>query len=118
LCALLSGMISVEEIASRASAAGARAADSDVVVRCDSGEAGGLAVLVVEAPDRPGMLLAITLEIFQAGAQIVRSLVRTSAGRAFNRFELAEFNGSPLSAERGEQIRSAVFAALSFKRPH
>ena len=117
LCALLSGMISVEEIALHASAETPRAAADDVVVRCDGGDADELAVLVVEAPDRPGMLLAITLEIFQAGAQIARSLVRTSAGRAFNRFELAEFNGSPLSPERCEQIRSAVFAALSFKTP-
>jgi formyltetrahydrofolate hydrolase len=115
LCALLSGTISVEEIASHASATTARSAADDVVVRCEAGEADGLAVLVVEASDRPGMLLAITLEIFQAGGQIARSLVRTSGGRAFNRFELAEFNGSPLSAERCEQIRSAVFAALSFK---
>jgi UTP:GlnB (protein PII) uridylyltransferase len=71
--------------------------------------------LVVEAPDRPGMLLAITLEVFQQGAQIVRSLVRTVGGRVFNHFELAEFNGAPLSTERCEQIRAAVYAALALR---
>jgi UTP:GlnB (protein PII) uridylyltransferase len=67
----------------------------------------------VEAPDRPGMLLTITLALFQQGAQIVRSLVRTAGGRAYNRFELVEFSGGVLSPERREQVRAAVHAALT-----
>jgi len=114
LSAILSGNVSVEQIASRTAAApssgGAR-----VEVRFDEVDEDGLSALFVEAPDRPGILLAIALEVFQQGAQIVRSLVRTAGGRAYNNFELAEFSGAPLSAERREQIRAAVHAALSLQ---
>ena len=111
LGAMLSGSISVAQIASHAATDPANGAD--VVVRFDGVDDEGLAALFVEAPDRPGMLLTITFEVFQHGAQIVRSLVRTAAGRAFNHFELAEFSGAPLSVERREQIRDAVYAALT-----
>jgi UTP:GlnB (protein PII) uridylyltransferase len=87
----------------------------ETIVRFDEQDEEGLSPLIVEAADRPGILLAITREIFQQGAQIVRSLVRSAGGRAFNHFELAEFNGGPLSPERREQIRSAVFAAVSLR---
>jgi hypothetical protein len=40
-------------------------------------------------------------------------LVRTSQGRAFNSFDLVEFSGAPLSPDRRQQIRAAVFAALA-----
>ncbi len=86
-----------------------------MVVRFDDVDDEGLAPLFVEAPDRPGMLLAITLEVFQQGAQIVRSLVRTTGGRAFNHFDLAEFNGTSLTPELREQIRAAVYATLSLR---
>jgi [protein-PII] uridylyltransferase len=111
LSAILSGQIAVDQIAAHAAAF--RTGEDDVVVRFDGVDEGGLAGLVVEAPDRPGMLLTIAFEVFQHGAQIVRSLVRTSAGRAFNHFELSEFSGAPLSAERRGQIRDAVYAALT-----
>jgi [protein-PII] uridylyltransferase len=113
LSAILSGSISVEQIAARTPAAAPPSNDPSVHVRFQEIDEGGLAVLLVEAPDRPGMLLTIALELFQHGAQIVRSLVRTADGRAFNRFELAEFSGTALSAERREQIRGAVFGALA-----
>ena len=112
LSAILGGSISVDEIASRAQVA--RPADpGGISVAFEDLDDGGLAVLTVEAPDRPGILLAITFELFQQGAQIVRSLVRTSSGRAFNSFDLVEFSGAPLSVERRNQIRAAVLAALS-----
>jgi [protein-PII] uridylyltransferase len=114
LSAILSGSISVQEIAAHTPASVA-SREQPIIVRFDDVDREGLAPLVVEAPDRPGMLLAITLEVFQQGAQIVRSLVRTVGGRVFNHFELAEFNGTPLSAERCEQIRAAVYAALSLR---
>jgi [protein-PII] uridylyltransferase len=114
LSAILAGRISVEEIAARRSA-GAPAASPTLGVHFGDVDEEGRAVLVVEAPDRPGMLLAITFELFKQGTQIVRSLVRTVDGGAFNEFELAEFSGAPLTAERREQIRSAVFAALTLK---
>jgi [protein-PII] uridylyltransferase len=114
LSAILSGSISVEQIASRTAVA-APSGDTRVDVRFEDLDDEGLAALFVDAPDRPGMLLTIALEVFQQGAQIVRSLVRTAGGRAFNHFELAEFSGAPLSAERREQIRAAVHAALSLQ---
>jgi [protein-PII] uridylyltransferase len=103
LSAILAGRISVEEIASRAPAVSA-GAEPAIGVHFGEVDEDGHAVLVVEAPDRPGMLLTITFELFKQGAQIVRSLVRTVEGRAFNEFELAEFSGARLSAERRTRI--------------
>jgi [protein-PII] uridylyltransferase len=115
LSAILAGTVSIEEIASR-SAPSAPPLDTLVVVRFDPADEDGRAVLLVEAPDRPGMLLTITRELFQQGAQINRSLVRTADGRAYNRFELSEFSGQALSLERREQIRAAVVATLAFDK--
>jgi [protein-PII] uridylyltransferase len=112
LGAILSGSVSVEQIASQAFPSSA-ARDRSVVVRFEAIDEEGLAALVVEAPDRPGILLTIALALFQQGAQIVRSLVRTSDGRTFNRFEVAEFSGASLTQQRREQIRGAVLAVLS-----
>jgi [protein-PII] uridylyltransferase len=116
LNAIVSGSISAGEIASRALVP-RPAGEQRVAVRFDDSDDDGLAVLLVEAPDRPGVLLTIALEVFQQGAQIVRSLVRTADGRAFNRFELVEFSGATLSPERRDQIRAAVYAALALNEP-
>jgi [protein-PII] uridylyltransferase len=113
LSAILTGSVSVEQIASSAIAA-APAGETLVIVRFDRTDEEGRAVLLVEATDRPGMLLTITRELFQQGTQIIRSLVRTADGRAYNRFELSEFSGVPLSSDRREQICGAIVAALSF----
>lgn len=113
LSAILAGTIAIEEIAARAGPPAAPA-DTNVVVRFDPADEDGRAVLLIEAPDCPGMLLTITRELFQHGTQIARSLVRTADGRAYNRFELSEFSGQPLSEERREQIRAAVVAVLAF----
>jgi [protein-PII] uridylyltransferase len=113
LSAILAGSVSVAEIALR-SASGSPPGDMLVVVAYDPVDESGHAVLLVEAPDRPGMLLTITRELFQQGAQITRSLVRTADGRAYNRFELSEFSGQSLSSDRREQVRTAVVAALAF----
>jgi [protein-PII] uridylyltransferase len=114
LGAILAGRISVEDIASRTPAT---AVPSNAGAEVNYGEEDevGRAVLLVEAPDRPGVLLTITFELFKQGAQIVRSLVRTVEGRAFNQFELAEFSGAQLTPERREQIRRAVLAAVTLK---
>jgi [protein-PII] uridylyltransferase len=114
LGAILAGRISVEAIASRAPAS-RPAGDARVVVRYGEADERGHAVLVVDAPDRPGVLLTITLELFKQGAQIVRSLVRTVEGRAYNEFELSEFSGAFLSPERREQIRTAVHGAIALR---
>jgi UTP:GlnB (protein PII) uridylyltransferase len=114
LSAILSGSVSVEQIVSRTHLA-SPPEDANLVVRFEDIDQDGLAALFVEAVDRPGMLLTIAFEVFQHGAQIARSLVRTAGGRAFNHFELAEFSGAPLTPERREQIRDAVYAALSLR---
>lgn len=112
LAAILTGRITVEEIASRR-AAREPGGGSPVVVRFADAEQESRAVLSVEAPDRPGILLTITFELYKQGAQILRSLVRTVDGRAYNEFEIVEFSGAPLSQERREQIREAIAAALT-----
>jgi UTP:GlnB (protein PII) uridylyltransferase len=116
LSAILTGSVSVDQIAPRPTAS-VPTGEADVVVRFDPADEQGRAVLLVEAHDRPGMLLTITRELFQQGTQIARSLVRTADGRAYNRFELSEFSGLPLSTERREQIQGAVVAALAFGAP-
>jgi [protein-PII] uridylyltransferase len=117
LSAILAGNISVDEIASRALPSTPPPAAA-IDVRFESvAQQGGVSVLTVEAPDRPGILLTITFELFQQGAQIVRSLVRTSQQRAFNSFELVEFSGAPLSEDRRRQIQSAVANALVLREP-
>jgi [protein-PII] uridylyltransferase len=113
LSAILAGSVSVEEIAPRAASA-TPPENEPIVCRFDAADEDGRAVLLVEAPDRPGMLLTITRELFQQGMQIVRSLVRTADGRAYNRFELSEFSGSALTNDRREQVKAAVVAALAF----
>jgi UTP:GlnB (protein PII) uridylyltransferase len=114
LSAILSGSITVEEIASRSPSTASQDA-AVFVVFFEELDEDGCAVLHVEAQDRPGILLTIAFELYQHGTQIVRSLVRTVEGRAFNRFDLVEFSGAPLSSERREQIRAAVFAVLALQ---
>lgn len=111
LNALLLGRISIEELTPEARAT--PVPGTSVTVRFD--EDGGLALLFVDAPDRPGILLAITRELFRQGAQIVRSFVRTADGRAFNNFGLVEWSGGPLSPERREQIAAAILAVITLQ---
>jgi [protein-PII] uridylyltransferase len=112
LSAILAGTVSIEEIASR-TATPSSPDNLLIVVRFDPTDEDGRAVLLIEAPDRPGMLLTITRELFQQGTQIARSLVRTADGRAYNRFELSEFSGATLTPDRREQVRAAVIGALA-----
>ncbi len=120
LSAILAGRISVREIASKAAPGGPDSAtdEANLVVRWDDADEEGHAVLVIEAADRPALLLTITFEVYQQGAEILRSLVRTAGSRVLNRFVLAEFGGAPLSPNRRTQIRSAVHSALALGAEH
>src|SRR5262249_55524348 len=89
------------------------APEEELVVRFDDKDEDGHAVLLVEATDRPALLLTITFAVYEQGAEIRRSLVRTAGRHVLNRFVLAEFGGAPLPAARREQIRSAVLSALA-----
>lgn len=113
--ALLAGTVAVEHIAPHPSEP-PPAGSLPIVVRFD-GEEGNVSILRVEAPDRPGILFSITRELFAQRTQIVRSLVRTAEGRAFNRFELTELSGGALGPERRDQIAGAVLAALTWEGP-
>jgi [protein-PII] uridylyltransferase len=73
-------------------------------------------LLVVEAGDRPGLLLAISLTIFRERLSIVRSHVTTSAATAKDEFELAELDGRRLSAARREAVAEKVRVALEQER--
>ena len=66
LSAILTGSVSVEQIASRALTP-VPSGEGGMVVRFDATDEQGRAVLLVEAHDRPGMLLTITRELFQQG---------------------------------------------------
>lgn len=70
-------------------------------------------LLIVEAGDRPGLLLAISLTIFRERMTIVRSHVTTFAATARDEFELAEVDGSRLSEVRRSSIAEKIRDALS-----
>jgi UTP:GlnB (protein PII) uridylyltransferase len=71
-------------------------------------------LLRVEASDRPGLLLAVTLTIFKESLSIIRSHVTTIAGIARDEFHIAELDGSPLTDARRrlviEKVRAAVMS--------
>jgi [protein-PII] uridylyltransferase len=69
-------------------------------------------VLVVEALDCPGLLLAISLALHREGIQILGSDVRTEAGLASDCFELASPSGGSFSSERLAAIRQTVVEAV------
>jgi len=65
-------------------------------------------VLIVEAADRPGLLLTVARTLFELGTQIVRSDVITIRGRAVDRFHVTEIDGGALSPSRCSQIERAI----------
>lgn len=72
----------------------------------------GEVILNVVTPDRPGLLLAITLSFAQQGLEVVASEVRTDQGVASDRFTLRDVSGSSLSANRLADIQRQIIAAL------
>ena len=72
----------------------------------------GMAVLVVEAADRPGLLFAVTRALFAEQASICRCEVSTACGEAFDSFYLTGVGGVPLSLRERKRIETAVRTAL------
>jgi UTP:GlnB (protein PII) uridylyltransferase len=72
----------------------------------------GEVILNVVTPDRPGLLLAITLSFVQQGLEIVASELRTDQGVASDRFTLRAASGAELSPGRLAEIQRQVIAAL------
>ena len=72
----------------------------------------GDVILNVVTPDRPGLLLAITLSFVQQGLEIVASELRTDQGVASDRFTLRDASGAELSPSRLAEIQRQIIAAL------
>jgi [protein-PII] uridylyltransferase len=72
----------------------------------------GEVILNVVTPDRPGLLLAITLSFVHQGLEVVASEVRTDQGVASDRFTLRDANGGALSANRLADIQRQIITAL------
>jgi UTP:GlnB (protein PII) uridylyltransferase len=72
----------------------------------------GEIILNVVTPDRPGLLLAITLSFVHQGLEVVASEVRTDQGVASDRFTLRDAKGGALTANRLADIQRQIIAAL------
>jgi UTP:GlnB (protein PII) uridylyltransferase len=73
----------------------------------------GLSVLVVEAHDRPGLLLSLVRVLHRQGVDIVASEIRTEGHHVRDRFTIVDDRGSPLTPERRTTIEEAVRRALA-----
>jgi UTP:GlnB (protein PII) uridylyltransferase len=69
-------------------------------------------VLVVEALDFPGLLLAVARALHRQNLDILHSDIRTEGTRVHDRFAVADTLGEPLAPDRLAAIRAAVVAAL------
>jgi [protein-PII] uridylyltransferase len=108
---LLRGRIDIGSLSKQAAQTSRPASSPAAVVYFDDARGGDL--LIVEAEDRPGLLLAITLTIFREGLTITRSHVTTFADIARDEFDLAEPNGSRLSLDRKRDIAEKVWSAVA-----
>jgi [protein-PII] uridylyltransferase len=110
LDALVRGQASFEGAVSFARAR--RAAEATTRVRFERDAQHGVTLLLVEAVDRPGLLLVVSRTLFEQRVQIVGSHVMTQEGRVLDRFQVTELDGSPLSGARQLTVQTAVLAAL------
>jgi UTP:GlnB (protein PII) uridylyltransferase len=77
----------------------------------------GESVLVVETPDCPGLVFAITSELYRQRAEIVASDIRTHGAVARDRFTLTDEEGRPLNSERLASVQQGVRAAVRLLEP-
>jgi [protein-PII] uridylyltransferase len=77
----------------------------------------GEVILNIVTPDRPGLLLAITLSFVHQGLEVVASEVRTDQGVASDRFTLRDASGAALSANRLADIQRQIIGALKTEAP-
>lgn len=68
---------------------------------------------LVEAPDRTGLLHAITAAFAAAGVSVHAARVRTDAGRATDEFELTDTNGHKLTPARERAVQAALADGVS-----
>jgi [protein-PII] uridylyltransferase len=112
LTSLLAGSLSLEAVTARVAQPVIVLAAGGSTRVAFEGPAGAKSVLSIETLDRPGLLLAITLALFRARAQIVASEANTEVGRAYDRFTVAELDGTPLTPQRRIAVQTAVKAAI------
>jgi [protein-PII] uridylyltransferase len=109
---LVTGALTVDDVAASARGHRPRPTGATTHVRFDETSEAGLAVLTVETTDRPGLLLAITRALHRARVQIVASEATTTDGRVVDRFTLVELDGAPLRASRRGVLQVEVLAAV------
>lgn len=69
-------------------------------------------VLIVDAPDFPGLLFAITSALHGQGIRITASQIRTEQGIAKDKFQLESIGARPMTAERLCDVQQAVLSAV------
>lgn len=84
---------------------------SNSTVRFIEDKNGALSILEVETEDRSGLLLSLTRALHAQNVQILRSEVRTTGSRVFDRFVIAEPDGSPVSDLRRLEIQVSILSA-------
>jgi [protein-PII] uridylyltransferase len=89
-----------------------RAAGDSIRVRFESDDPEGHTVLMIEGPDRPGLLYAITEALFRERVQIVRSDVSTRGGRVSDRFYVTELDGARVHRTRLLGLQTTILAAI------
>lgn len=84
----------------------------DTRVRFIEDDDGALCTLEVETDDRSGLLFTLARALSNQQVSVEQSEVRTLASRVFDRFTLAEQDGSPISEGRRLHIQVAVITAI------
>jgi UTP:GlnB (protein PII) uridylyltransferase len=84
----------------------------DTRVRFIEDDDGALCTLEVETDDRSGLLFTLARALSNQKVSVERSEVSTVNARVFDRFTLAEQDGSPISESRRLHIQVAVISAI------
>ncbi len=84
----------------------------DTRVRFIEDDDGALCTLEVETDDRSGLLFTLARALSNQQVSVERSEVSTVKSRVFDRFTLAEHDGSPISEARRLHIQVAVISAI------
>ncbi len=88
----------------------------ETMVRFLESADGTFTTLEVETDDRSGLLQSLASALFGAHVQITSSQVRTNGQRVYDRFNIVEVDGSPISPERRLEIQVAVLGAVESGR--
>jgi [protein-PII] uridylyltransferase len=112
LVGLIEGKLSTPPPGPQAGVTAPTPSSTETVVRFLEAQDGSFATLEVETGDRSGLLLALSQALFKQRVQIVTSQVKTVNNRVYDRFNIVEFDGSPITPARRLEIQVAVLAAI------